>query len=76
MSNWDPLVVKGHHIIQLLNEVSDQTLSLIREDLGEVTFANCDVIRIVEKAIFNRKKRKTVEQLATISVEEPDFWDD
>ena len=76
MSNWDPLVVKGHHIIQLLNEVSDDTLMSIREDLGDITFANCDVVKIVEKAIFNRKKRETIEQLETISVEEPDFWDE
>ena len=76
MSNWDPMVVKGQHIIQLLNEVSDSTLKSIRDDLGDMTFANCDLIKIVEKAIFNRKKRETIEQLETISVEEPDFWDE
>jgi len=76
MSNWDPMVVKGQHIIQLLNEVSDSTLKSIRDDLGDMTFANCDLIKIVEKSIFNRKKRETIEQLETISVEEPDFWDE
>ena len=76
MSEWDPLVVKGQHVIQLLNDVSDQTLLSIREDLGETTFANCDLIKIVEKAIFNRRKRETLERLETISVEAPDFWDE
>ena len=76
MNYWDPLVVKGHHIIQLLNGVSDSTLNQIREDLGDETFANCDLIKIVEKTIFNRRKRETLEQLETVSIEEPDFWDE
>ena len=75
MKDWDPTVVRGHHILQLLNDVSDQTLKLIREDLGDMTFANCDVIRIVEKVISNRKRKETMEQFDTVSVEEPDFWD-
>ena len=41
-----------------------------------MTFANSDLIKIVEKAIFNRRRRETLEQLETISVEEPEFWDD
>ena len=76
MSDWEPMVVRGHHIIQLLNTVSDSTLRSVREDLGEMTFANSDLIKIVEKAIFNRRRRETLEQLETISVEEPEFWDD
>ena len=76
MSDWEPMVVRGHHIIQLLNTVSDSTLNLVLEDLGEPTFANSDLIKIVEKAIFNRRRRETLEQLETISVEEPEFWDD
>jgi len=75
MSEWDPTVVRGHHVLQILNSVSDQTLKLIKEDLGDVTFANCDIIRIIEKVISNRKKKKVVEQFDTVSVEEPDFWD-
>ena len=75
MKDWDPTVVRGHHILQLLNDVSDQTLKLIREDLGDMTFANCDVIRIVERVISNRKRKETLEQFDTVSVEEPDFWD-
>ena len=75
MKDWDPTVLRGHHILQLLNDVSDQTLKLIREDLGDMTFANCDVIRIVEKVISNRKRKETIEQFDTVSVEEPDFWD-
>ena len=69
-------MVKGQHVIQLLNDVSEQTLLSIREDLGEPTFANCDLVRIVEKAIFNRRKRETLEKLETISIEAPDFWDE
>jgi len=76
MKDWDPLVVRGHHIIQLLNEVSDQTLRSIKIDLGEPTFANHDLIKIVDKAIMNRKKKDTIEQFETISIEEPDFWDE
>jgi len=75
MKDWDPTVVRGHHILQLLNDVSDETLRSIRSDLGDVTFANCDVIRIIEKVISNRKKKEVVEQFDTVSVEEPDFWD-
>tara|TARA_B100001057_G_C22805926_1_gene933428 strand:+ start:532 stop:762 length:231 start_codon:yes stop_codon:yes gene_type:complete len=75
MKDWDPTVVRGHHILQLLNDVSDKTLKLIREDLGGMTFANCDVIRIVERVISNRKRKETLEQFDTVSVEEPDFWD-
>ncbi len=75
MKDWDPTVLRGHHILQLLNDVSDQTLKLIREDLGDMTFANCDVIRIVERVISNRKRKETLEQFDTVSVEEPDFWD-
>ena len=75
MSDWEPTVVRGHHIIQLLNAVSDTTLKKIRKDLGEVTFANCDLVKIVEKSIKNRKKKEALEQFDTISVEEPDFWD-
>lgn len=76
MNDWKPLIVKGQHIIQLFNEVKMSTLLSIREDLGEMTFVNADIIRIVEKAIFNRRKRQTLEHLETISVEEPEFWDE
>lgn len=76
MNYWDPLVVRGHHIIQLLNNISNSTLEQVREDLGDETFANCDLIKIVEKTISNRKKRESLEQLETISVEVPDFWDE
>ena len=75
MKDWDPTVVRGHHILQLLNDVSDQTLKSIREDLGDMTFANCDVIRIVEKVISHRNRKEPLEQYDTVSVEEPDFWD-
>ena len=75
MKDWDPTVVRGHHVLQLLNDVSDETLRSIRNDLGDMTFANCDIIRIVEKVISNRKKKEAVEQFDTVSVEEPDFWD-
>ena len=75
MQDRDPLVVKGHYIIQLLSNVSDQTLKKIREDLGDETFANSNLIKVVEIAISNRKKKKTLEQFETVSIEEPDFWD-
>ena len=76
MDEWEPMVVKGYHIIQLLNEVSDDTLLQIRKDLGGETFANSGLVRIIEKTISNRKKKQTLENLETISVEEPDFWDE
>ena len=76
MNEWEPLVVKGQHVIHILNSVKMSTLISIREDLGEMTFVNADVIRIVEKAIFNRRKRQTLEHLETVSIEEPDFWDE
>ena len=75
MDEWEPMVVKGYHIIQLLNEVSDDTLLQIRKDLGGETFANSGLVRIIEKTISNRKKKQALESLETISVEEPDFWD-
>tara|TARA_B100001094_G_scaffold51531_1_gene47023 strand:+ start:3278 stop:3511 length:234 start_codon:yes stop_codon:yes gene_type:complete len=75
MNEWDPLIVKGQHVIQLLNNVKTETLSLIRRDLGDMTFVNFDLIRVVEKAILNRAKKESLEQSATISVEPPDFWD-
>ena len=76
MNEWKPLIVKGQHVIQILNDVEMNTLISIREDLGEMTFVNADIIRIVEKAIFNRRKRQTLEHSETVSVEEPDFWDE
>jgi len=76
MNEWKPMIVKGQHVIQILNGVKATTLEAIREDLGDMTFVNADIIRIVEKAIFNRRKKETLEHLKTISVEEPDFWDE
>ena len=76
MKDLEPLIVRGQHVIQILNSVKKNTLLLILEDLGEMTFVNADVIRIVEKAIINRRKKESFESLETVSVEEPDFWDD
>lgn len=75
MDEWEPMVVRGYHIIQLLNEVSEDTLLQIRKDLGDETFANCGLVKIVEKTISNRRKKQNLENLETVSVEEPDFWD-
>ena len=74
MRKKEPIVVKGHHIIQLLSSVSDTTLFSIREDLGDETFVNTDLVKLVEKALLIRKEKKVLENLETISTEEPDFW--
>ena len=76
MNEWDPVVVRGDQLIDLLNQVSDQTLEMIRRDLGDETFVNCSLLRTVKKIIGARKKRESLEQLETISVESPEFWDE
>ena len=75
MNSYDPLVVKGDHVIQLLNSVRLSTLKIVRADLGTETFGNCDLIRIIEKAISSRKERESLEQSKTISADPPEFWD-
>tara|TARA_E500000331_G_C17017607_1_gene609243 strand:+ start:466 stop:696 length:231 start_codon:yes stop_codon:yes gene_type:complete len=76
MNDWNPLVVKGQHVIQLLNAVSYETLVLIRAELGDTTFVNVDLIRIVEKSISNKRKKDSLEGLETVSVDEPEFWEE
>ena len=76
MNDWNPLVVKGQHVIQLLNAVSYETLVLIRAELGDTTFVNVDLIRIVEKSISNKRKKYSLEGLETVSVDEPEFWEE
>ena len=59
----------------MLNLVSNQTLEMIRRDLGDETFANHSLIKVVEKTILLRKKREVMENLETLSMEPPEFWD-
>ena len=75
MNNYDPLGVKGDHVIQLLNSIRLSTLKIVRTDLGIETFDNCDLIRIIEKAISSRRERESLEQSKTISADPPEFWD-
>lgn len=72
MKEWRPIIASGDALIQILNTVSLDTLVSIRSELGEETFANCDVIRILETKISERSK-STIESMDTISVEPPEF---
>ncbi len=75
MIDWNPIVVKGHHIIQLLKSVRIDTLKEIRKDLGDQTFANCDLIKIVERATDFRTQQ-LFEAMDTVTIDDPDYIDD
>lgn len=75
MKDEEPIIIKGDYLIEILNLVSDQTLRMIRGDLGDETFANHSLVKIVEKTILSRKKREVMENLETLSIEPPEFWD-
>ena len=72
MNEWRPIIATGDALLQLINSVSLSTLVSIRDDLGETTFANCDIVRLVETKISERLKPQ-LESMDTISVEPPDF---
>ena len=74
MEKQKRIVARGQQLIQLLNSVDIKTLELIKSDLGDMTFANCDLIRLIDYARDNREK-KDIENLDTISMEPPEFWD-
>ena len=69
-----PIIAKGESLISLLRSVSYETLLTIRKDIGEETFANSELVQIIEDTIDAKKKEK-LEALDTISVEPPDFWE-
>lgn len=75
MREKEPMIVRGDDLIEVLNLVSSKTLDMIRSDLGEETFLNCHLVKIVDKLILARKKREVMEHLETLSSESPDFWD-
>ena len=73
MNKWDPTIVRGHHVLQLLSTIRTDTLYQVRSDLGEMTFVNADLIRIVEKEFANREKRTIMASKDTLEIDEPDF---
>ena len=75
MKDWNPKVVRGEQLITLLGSLEISTLKRILEDLGDETFANCDLIKIVASALDCKEKTK-IENLDTISIEQPEFWDE
>ena len=75
MKDWNPKVVRGEQLITLLGSLEISTLKRILEDLGDETFANCDLIKIVASALDFKEKTK-IENLDTISIEQPEFWDE
>lgn len=75
MKDKEPMIIRGDYLIEMLNLVGDQTLEMIRRDLGDETFANHSLIKVVEKTILLRKKREVMENLETLSMEPPEFWD-
>jgi len=75
MKDKEHMIIRGDYLIQMLNTVSIQTLEMIRKDLGDETFANHSLVTVVEKTILLRKEREIVENLETLSVEPPEFWD-
>ncbi len=75
MEEWKPTVVKGEYLIELLKSLSHETLVLVKKDLGEETFLNSRILKLVNESI-DQRKRGSIENLDTISVEPPDFWED
>ncbi len=73
MNEWNPLVVKGDYMIELLKYASLDTLRMIRKDFGEPTFPTAGVIKLIEDEI-NKKESAIIGNFDTIS-EEPDFSD-
>jgi len=74
MNDWNPTIVKGDYMIELLKNVHLDTLYRIRSDFGESTFSTIDVIKLIEKEIDERENKR-VGNRDTISEEEPDFTD-
>ena len=74
MKDWNPCIVKGDYMIELLKNVHLDTLYRIRSDFGEPTFPTVEVIKLIEKEIDERENKR-VGNFDTISEEEPDFTD-
>ena len=74
MDKWEPVIVKGDYMIELLKNVLLETLYRIRSDFGEPTFPTSEVIKLIEKEIDARESKR-VGNCDTISEEEPDFTD-
>jgi hypothetical protein len=74
MNKWEPMIVKGDYMIELLKHVHLDTLYRIRSDFGEPTFPTSKVIKLIEKEIDTRESKR-VGNCDTISEEEPDFTD-
>ena len=63
------LKVGGELMLQLLRNVSMETLEQIREDLGAETFCNTDLVRTVSTMIASRKRENLLEEGDTISMD-------
>lgn len=63
-----PLRVGGDDMLKLLRGVTMDTLEQIAEDLKPVTFANVDLIRVVDTVMETRKVR-LLEEGDTVSVD-------
>ena len=63
------LKVGGELMLQLLRNVSLETLEQVREDLGAETFVNTDLVRTVNVMIASRKRENLLEEGDTISMD-------
>ena len=68
MNRKRPLRVGGDDMLKLLRGVTMDTLEQIAEDLRPVTFANVDLIRVVDTVMETRKVR-LLEEGDTVSVD-------
>jgi len=73
MNKWEPTIVRGEHFLELLSTIHNDTLARVRFDLGEMTFANANLVQIIEREISNREKRAEIAARDTLEVDEPDF---
>ena len=67
-----PLKVGGESMIQLLRGVNMETLEQIAEDLRPETFANVDLIRVIDRVMECRKQVRLLEEGDTVSMEMED----
>ena len=70
-SRKKPLRVGGDDMLKLLRGVHIDTLEQIADDLRPVTFANVDLIRVIDTVMENRKVR-LLEEGDTVSMESED----
>ena len=68
-SRKKPLRVGGDDMLKLLRGVHIDTLEQIADDLRPVTFANVDLIRVVDRVMESRKQIRLLEEGDTISME-------